>query len=339
MKIMNKKRFVLTSLLFFFIALGTTAILTEKSFSGKPAGSGPENPASIANMVVVAKSAGDFDSIQAAIDSITPTADSPYLIEVMPGTYIENITMKSYVHIKGAGRDVTKIQLGSANEIITFNGVDHASIEGFTLDCDGVGNSRGIGNVTSSPSISGNTITSCRWGIYNESGSSPIIRNNIILVDTWGIYEDSSSSIIQGNIVKGLVVRGSTGIVVRNGSTSTISGNVIEEIGADGISCEGSNVAATISGNKIINNFNDGISKYCDGTLTITGNIITGNAGEGVYLSYGSGTTIINNKITDNAIDIKLRAGSSNISFNIFDAIQGTSWEGSYNVKSDGTAW
>ena len=64
-------------------------------------------------VVVVAKSGGDFTTIQAALDSITDaSATKRYLVWVAPGVYNERVTMKQYVDIEGANTTLTRITYG-----------------------------------------------------------------------------------------------------------------------------------------------------------------------------------------------------------------------------------
>jgi pectin methylesterase-like acyl-CoA thioesterase len=61
------------------------------------------------NVINVSKDGGEFLTIQNAIDSITDaSATNWYTIDVAPGLYVENLTLKNYVSLvgKGGGRDV-----------------------------------------------------------------------------------------------------------------------------------------------------------------------------------------------------------------------------------------
>ncbi|MCB0112614.1 MAG: hypothetical protein KDD84_00920 [Caldilineaceae bacterium] len=81
--------------------------------SDVPAGfaDGSDDGSSYKYVVVVAKEGGHYTSVVAALNSITPTASSPYLVWVAPGTYTETalVEVKGYVHLQGAGPNVTKI--------------------------------------------------------------------------------------------------------------------------------------------------------------------------------------------------------------------------------------
>jgi len=70
------------------------------------------------NVVVVAKSGGDYASVQAAIGSISDAAaDNAYLVWVAPGVYVEQVTMKPYVHLQGAGQEVTVITSDASSSV------------------------------------------------------------------------------------------------------------------------------------------------------------------------------------------------------------------------------
>jgi hypothetical protein len=65
------------------------------------------------NVIVVAKSNGDFTSVVAAMNSITnATTSNRYLVWVGPGTYTESnlVQVKSHVHLQGAGPNVTILE-------------------------------------------------------------------------------------------------------------------------------------------------------------------------------------------------------------------------------------
>jgi hypothetical protein len=77
-----------------------------------------------------------FTTIQAAIDSITGAGpQEQYQVAVGPGTYSENITMKDYIYISGAGADKTVITAAGQQQYRgTVNtgansGISHLSIQ------------------------------------------------------------------------------------------------------------------------------------------------------------------------------------------------------------------
>jgi len=76
--------------------------------------------ANYAQTLIVAKSGGNYTSIQDAIDSITDANSSKrYAVKVMPGDYAEAVTMENYVDIIGSGRTNSRIT-GTSGTVLTF---------------------------------------------------------------------------------------------------------------------------------------------------------------------------------------------------------------------------
>lgn len=273
----------------------------------------------LANVVVVAKSGGDYTSIAAAMAAINPTADDPYVIKVMPGTYSESedIYMKSYVRLEGAGMDVTtykKTGLG----LIICSGITNATISGFTFKTVYRGIGIDIGDV-SDVTIENNHFTGYQLDGIHVGGAtaSTVIRGNIFTAMSSGDFNpaiqvstsitEPFSPVIKDNFFKGNF----TGIKVANGAP-LISNNIFTENG-------------------------HGIA---GGSATIKDNVFSGNA---FGLALDGGTSIVlSNKSTGNSCDIRVYNSLPTISYNVFDTLCGLggpagSYVGKYNLKSDGT--
>ncbi|MDO8715221.1 MAG: hypothetical protein Q7J73_00155, partial [Dehalococcoidales bacterium] len=122
-----------------------------------------------AQTLTVAKSGGDYTTIQAAINSITDAASTKrYLIRVMPGDYSEQVTMQSWVDIRGAGKHATRITFtGNNNGTIIL--ASNTQLEDVLIE---------------------ETNTATEWAIVGSSTSNVHIRN----VDILG----SGSNVSQG---------------------------------------------------------------------------------------------------------------------------------------------
>jgi len=108
-----------------------------------------------ARVVWVSPSGGDFQNVQAALDSITDASSSNrYLVQVGPGTYIGAVTMKRYVDIAGSGEGLTILRSTSA---VTVTGASDAELRDLTVE-----NFSGLSNFVK--------------GIYNPAAALKIVR-------------------------------------------------------------------------------------------------------------------------------------------------------------------
>ena len=158
------------------------------------------------NVLVVAKSGGHYNTISAALASITDnSASNRYLIWVAPGTYNETITMKQYVDIEGAGELATKITFtGSAlHGAGTVLGADNAELRFLSVENTGGSTyAKAINNDGASPRLTHLTVTASggasNYGINNNNASSPTMTNLTIIISGgqfgYGVYNYNASA-------------------------------------------------------------------------------------------------------------------------------------------------
>jgi hypothetical protein len=159
------------------------------------------------NVVVVAKSGGDYTSIQAALNSITDVSESnPYLIWVAPGVYTEKVTMKPYVDIEGSGELATKITYTGDPSLYagTVEGVTNAELRFLTVESVG-GATHGVAifNDGASPRLthvtaSASATTGKSYGVYNYLFSSPVMADVTVRATggqySYGVLNEDFSS-------------------------------------------------------------------------------------------------------------------------------------------------
>ena len=284
--------------------------------------------------VIVAKSGGNYTTITAALNAITPTADKPYVIEVWPGVYTEKFALKSNVHLKGSGRDVTTIY-SATGSIITATNLTNVAISALTIS--GTSNSTtGIRLINTKATITDSTVSTHGTGIAIEENSAATVTGNKILANKWeGISVFSATATITGNVISGN----------GNGPGHDSTGIYCERFGS------GFLTSPIIKDNIITANNGHGIEMWDGATPVISGNIITDNIGAGIKdftsgLRAETAISITNNKIVNNGgaliadIMLDLTANYSplvpNISFNIIGDMSGDAAVGSYNVNSNG---
>lgn len=308
---------------------------------------------------------GEYESISAALAAIAPDEANPYLVRVMPGTYTENITMKSNVHLQGSGRDITTIQAEiTTNATVTFNSGTNFSISGFAIK-DGGYCTVWVDNA--SPTIKDNRITGATQydgvcvdgtsepiiehnilannadsgvGLYGTSTSKTVIKNNEIFGNRNGINSENSSAIVKNNVIMN---NSSNGVHHRWGGKLTIENN---EISNNDIGLHIYDGTVTITWNKITSNA-QGVTYYPSSqgyTATISSNLITDNTSFGMYVDNPGGSVSIHNNRIVNPVapdnDIFVGNGFDPvITHNVLDTISEQAVIDAFNAKSDGTAW
>jgi len=254
-------------------ALVVVAALALAPAGTRAAGGSTKYPWNIPdNVRVVQKAPVDgvrtFATIQAAIDSITgASATNRFVVQVMPGTYVESIQAKDYVDIVGSGTDDTVLQADGTKPGAII-GTAPSMVAGFS-----------VRNLTIISLGAGGY----RYGIYLEGHSDTVTLRNVTVK-----MLIAGSTAIQQNIAFGpgpskleihdsrIESTGEGNIAVSTGGSVLISKTVIDiDAGGGG--------EAIMAANPTI----------LDSTISIT----VADSGYGVMVEAGVGT-IVNSDIT-----------------------------------------
>jgi hypothetical protein len=290
---------------------------------------------SYGNVIVVAKSGGDFTSIQAALDSIDDaSASNPYLVWVAPGVYTETVTMEAWVDIEGSGEDVTKITyMGSSVWFTgTVSGADNAELRFLTVEnTGGDAYATAIYNDSASPRLTHVTAnasggSSDNTGVDNHQSSSPVMTN-----------VTASAS---GNNATNFGVKSVASSPAMTNVAATASGNSSHNYGVYNASSSSStmaNVTATASGN---DSYNNGVFNSTSSSPAMTNVTTTASGGA---INYG----VSNNSSSPAMIDVTATASGGTVNYGVHNsssspsminvtatALEGTSNYGVENVSS-----
>jgi len=159
--------------------------------------------------VHVAKSGGQYTTIQGAIDSITDaSAGKRYVVLVHPGDYAENITMKSWVDVVGVNAYTCRVVPTSGTAIAfgsTFSNIQELGV------CPAYGT---LTDHTDAVSITGgvHVIARCNFEISKTGGTYTLhgidISNGVLVYTRNRLDMDVSGSDAASDIHAGFIVSG-----------------------------------------------------------------------------------------------------------------------------------
>lgn len=266
-----------------------------------------------------------FRTIADAMDS----AGSGDTVQVLPGTYNEDVVTKTGVSLVGNDADSTTIQGTGDGPVVLFNFLGSGGagdrLEGFTITGGGGRRGGGIRIIFGSPTISNNVITGNHvtvntagtpaggGGIYVGDGnpfiSENVIEGNTVISSTLdsarggGIYILRASPFVIDNIIRNNTVGepppsrgadngGNGGGIFTLASSATITRNLL---------C-GNTAWLKRESSSYLFGYGGGL-EIQTGFPRIADNLIIGNkaglGGAGISL-YLSGATVVNNTIHDN---------------------------------------
>jgi parallel beta-helix repeat protein len=224
------------------------------------------------------------------IQSAISAASSGNTINVLAGTYIENITINKPLTITGADNTTTIID-GSDNGIVVNVTSNNVNLSGFTVRNSGLtGVEAGVAlSGANGCNISNNIISDNFAGVALVASTSNTISNNILSANYFGVYLGNTTTPSTGNTISGNTITGSIAVVL----APTLNTG-------DGIYADQNCNNNTYLNNIIQNNGKDGIYFWKSSSNTVTGNTISGNTSQGIQLMGSANNIFTGNSVVNN---------------------------------------
>ncbi len=256
-----------------------------------------------------------FATIQEGIDAVTGST-----VNVLAGTYIEQVTIDKSLSLLGAGESVTTVQLpaapraGSVTEgINTWDyiiaaypsaGTIDVRIEGFTVDANGESKNSGTDRLAG---VFFRDVDGIDAGLF----SSTIQNFGTTEFESWGVWVCGASDLtledntLSGYTRDGIVANGDDGpgtdpnVVISN---NDLTGSAVP---LNGIQI-GRGAAGTISGNTVRDHTRSspwaavGILVHASDGITVNGGNTIENCFYGIQLLQSDGSMVSGNTLTDN---------------------------------------
>jgi len=211
------------------------------------------------NQILTVGNGGQFSTISSALASIADNSDTNrYLIKISPGTYEEQVTLKPYVDMEGAGENQTIIRftggastdgtsatvIGISNcelrfmTIISQSTQDYAlgihnenasalKLKHVTIEASGGNQNIGIYNAGSTTLTLDNCIVSAETGISHVEGQAKVFNSRILSdensVNITGGTIQLIGSIIDGTVEQGNLVQAATCVGVYEVNESNLN--------------------------------------------------------------------------------------------------------------------
>jgi hypothetical protein len=201
---------------------------------------GAEGQQVVKDIIVTADGTGDFTTVTGALDSITDASKAKhYRITVSPGTYSEQITMKSHVDISGSGQEKTTLTYEGNGPTVEWD-AESAVLANLTIT--GKGTPEQVISIIDAAVIRNVRVVipgQSRTGIYAGKGSSLEVMDSRIVFDrgrsdnVFGISTDGDSLSVTRCVIEMNTTQDAwaVGIYAERARQATVSDTTIKVAG------------------------------------------------------------------------------------------------------------